>query len=127
MKLRLGLILLLLLAGCSKNETPPLKSTQLPIAKIDPDIASTIFGIISFDGDAPTPEPIDMSQDAACVISKVPSNFGEAYAVNKKGHLQNVYVYIKDGLPQSGYATPPAAILDQKGCKYIPHVLGLMV
>src|SRR5437016_1076446 len=111
MKLRLGLILLLLLSGCSKNETPPAKSTQQPLAKIDPATTSTISGVITFDGDAPTPKPIDMSQDAACVIGKVPPNFGEAYAVNK-GHLQNVYVYIKDGLSQYSYPIPPPAILD---------------
>ena len=127
MKLRLGLILLLLLAGCSKNQSlnssGPHKTTA---AAIDPATASTISGVVSFEGTPPQPQPIDMSQDPACVIGKVPPNVGEAYSINH-GQLQNVYVYIKDGL--GDYSYPPALpeILDQKGCRYIPHVLGLMV
>src|SRR5437016_1605858 len=103
MKLRLGLILLFLLAGCSKNEIPaptPAKSetssTKVDRAqvKIDPAHKSLISGVLTFDGKPPKPQPIDMSQDPACVMGKVPPNFGEGYAVNK-GRLQNVYVYIK--------------------------------
>lgn len=127
MKLRFGLVFLLLLAGCSRNQTPSGESARKTTASaIDPATASTISGVVTFDGDPPKPPPIDMSQDPACVIGKVPPNFGEAYAVNNR-HLQNVYVYIKDGL--GDYSYPPALpeILDQKGCRYVPHVLGLMV
>lgn len=127
MKLRLGLLLILLIAGCSKNETPPAAyKPATPTAKIDPATTSTISGVITFDGAAPKAQPIDMSQDPACVMGKVPPNFGEAYAV-KAGHLQNVYIYIKDGLGNYSYPAPPPATLDQKGCRYVPHVLGLMV
>lgn len=127
MKLRLGLIFLLLLAGCSKNETPPASyKAESPAAKIDPATTSTISGVVTFEGDSPKPPPIDMSQDAACVMGKVPPNFGEAYAVSK-GRFQNVYVYIKDGLGNYNFPTPPPATLDQRGCKYVPHVLGMMV
>jgi plastocyanin len=127
MKFPLGLLVLLLLAGCSKNDTPPASyKPESPVAKIDSATTSTISGVISFDGVPPKPQPIDMSQDPACVMGKVPPNFGEAYAVNA-GHLQNVYVYIKDGLGNYSYAVPAPATLDQKGCRYVPHVLGLMV
>lgn len=127
MKLRLGLLLLFFLVGCSKNETPVSGPPKQAAAKIDPATTSTISGIITFDGEPPKPPPIDMSQDPACVMGKVPPNFGEAYAVNKT-HLQNVYVYIKEGLIWDVIAPPPPrAVLDQKGCKYVPHVLGMMV
>ena len=96
MKFRLGLILLLLLVGCSKNESPPASyKAESPTAKIDPATTATISGVVSFEGDPPKPPVIDMSQDPACVMGKASPNFGEAYVVNK-GHLQNVYVYIKD-------------------------------
>src|SRR5262249_52746007 len=52
------------------------------------------------------------------------------------GKLANAFVYIKDGTPADGTkvadytdwgTTLPAATLDQNGCHYVPHVLGLMV
>jgi hypothetical protein len=45
----------------------------------------------------------------------------------ENGHLANVFVSIKDGL--AGWDIPPPDkddhFLDQKGCLYVPHVLGL--
>ena len=42
------------------------------------------------------------------------------------GGLENVFVYVKDGLGNY-YFDPPTAVvtLDQKGCRYSPHVFGL--
>jgi plastocyanin len=42
--------------------------------------------------------------------------------------LQNVFVYVKDGLGTRTYATPTTPVaLDQKGCRYVPHVVGVQV
>ena len=43
------------------------------------------------------------------------------------GALQNVFVYIKDGLGNKYLFDTPTdpVVLDQKGCHYIPHVVGL--
>src|SRR5205085_12116467 len=47
--------------------------------------------------------------------------------VVNNGKLANVFVYVKDGLGQFAFLTPAQpAVLDQKGCRYVPHVLGLM-
>ncbi len=54
----------------------------------------------------------------------------------KDGKLANVFIYIKDGTVESGgkkvadftWATPNTAVqLDQNGCHYAPHVLGIQV
>ena len=52
----------------------------------------------------------------------------EIVIVNPNHTLKNVFVWIKDGLPRARW-TPPAepARLDQRGCVYEPHVLGIMV
>jgi plastocyanin len=61
--------------------------------------------------------------DPAC--SMAGENLSEQYVVNK-GDLANVFVYIKSGLPASSAPSgaPPVRI-DQKGCRFIPHVAGV--
>jgi plastocyanin len=52
----------------------------------------------------------------------------ESVVVGANGALQNVFVYVKDGLGDLRFPVPTAAaVIDQKGCKYIPHVLGAQV
>jgi plastocyanin len=55
-------------------------------------------------------------------------NFAEQYAVHD-GKLANVYVYIKSGPPAAMSATKAVSspvVLDQIGCKYVPHVIALI-
>ena len=48
--------------------------------------------------------------------------------VVKNGGLDNVFVYVKDGLGNYYFDTPAApAKLDQQGCRYMPHVMGVRV
>ena len=43
------------------------------------------------------------------------------------GNLANVFVYVKDGLGNRTFDTPKEPVtLDQQGCQYHPHVLGVM-
>src|SRR5260370_20021749 len=66
---------------------------------------------------------LDMTQDPGCPPEAQPS---EAVVV-KSGKLANVFVYVKEGLPQGNFGVPSEpVVLDQKGCRYIPHVMGLM-
>ena len=93
----------------------------------------TVSGAISFTGTPPAPKKIDSSADPACGTAN-PNLVTEDTAV-ADGKLANVFVYIKDGAAADGtkigdYAfTPPsdAVTLDQKGCQYVPHVLGVQV
>jgi Carboxypeptidase regulatory-like domain len=82
-----------------------------------------ITGVISFNGAAPAPRKLDLSQDSAC------QNMGEAFAddvIVNDGKLQNVFVYVKSGLPRASFEIPATDVtLDQKGCKYVPRVLGI--
>jgi hypothetical protein len=126
MHLRYFFLFALLLAGCSSTKQESTQeAAQVPTA-IDPATAATITGTITFSGESPKPEKIDMSQDPACVVGTEP-NFSQSFAVDK-GKLENVYVYIKDGLGNRVFATPSEpATLDQHGCRYVPHVMGIMV
>ncbi len=82
-----------------------------------------IAGVIVFTGQVPAPRKMEMGDDAAC--QKMGEAFVDDVIVND-GKLQNVFVYVKSGLPQVAFETPAAeVVLDQKGCKYTPRVLGI--
>ena len=92
-----------------------------------------ITGTIAYTGTAPEPKKIDTSADAACT-SKSPNLTSEDWIV-KDGKLAYTFVYIKEGTVDGGkkiaeyaWPTPTSAVtLDQNGCHYKPHVLGVMV
>jgi plastocyanin len=121
---------LLLLAGCGKKESSeeqPAATTATPAATpatpIDPATAASVSGTVKFEGAAPKAAKIDMSQDPACKGMNMAEN-----EVVSGGHLENVFVYVKEGLGNRTFDTPKEAVtLDQSGCKYHPHVLGVMV
>jgi plastocyanin len=81
-----------------------------------------VQGTIKFAGTAPKPVKIDMSQDPACKGS----NASEDMVVDN-GNLANVFVYVKDGLDNYSFEAPKDAVkINQEGCRYHPHVLGVM-
>src|SRR6266849_3037579 len=124
----LTLSALLLTAACNKKEEQPantMSQSAAPApaaAPIDPATAATVNGTVKFDGTAPKASKIDMSQDPACKGS----NESEAVVVSG-GDLANVFVYVKDGLGSRTFDIPKdPVVLDQSGCKYHPHVLGVI-
>jgi plastocyanin len=115
-------------AGCSKKEPAEEQpaasgSAAAPAANpIDPATAATVSGTVKFDGVAPKPAKIDMSQDPNCKGA----NTAETVVV-ADGKLANVFVYVKEGLGNRTLSIPAEPVaLDQSGCKYHPHVLGVM-
>jgi len=84
----------------------------------------TIIGKVTFTGTAPA-KKIDMSNDAFC-SSQHPGGLADDAVVVNDGKLDNVFVYIKDGLGNKVFATPTSEVtLDQHGCIYKPHVMGV--
>jgi plastocyanin len=124
------LVALFVFAGCGKKETTeeqpapsgPAATTSAPATPIDPATAATVGGTVKFDGPAPKPAKIDMSQDPNCQGSNTAEN-----VVVAGGHLANVFVYVKEGLGNRTFDVPKEAVtLTQSGCRYHPHVLGVM-
>jgi hypothetical protein len=96
-------------------------------APLDPATLGAVSGTIHLAGKAPERIKIDMSQDPVCSMMGG-DNFAEQY-VTQSGKLANVYVYVKSGPPaaMSAPATNTApVVLDQVGCKYVPHVIAVM-
>ncbi len=103
--------------SCGKQETAtPAGPVWKPSGN-----EGNVTGVISFTGAVPAPSKLDMSNDSKCEGE----NFLDDVVV-KDGKLQNVFVYVKSGLPQAAFETPTNDVtLDQKGCKYVPRVLGI--
>lgn len=119
-------VALILIAGCSKSQPASEQSSAAPKAatiNIDPSTAGSISGVVSFKGAPPKLKPLDMTQDPGCPSSPQPS---DAVVVNS-GKLANVFIYVKEGLPQGTFAVSnDPVVLDQKGCRYNPHMMGIM-
>jgi len=113
----------LTLAGCkSKSTVTTIKRTEVAPAPVAN--AGSIAGTIRFTGTPPPRVEIDMSMDPACEML-APKNDSEQYIV-ANGKLANVYVYVKAGAPPSkAPANAAPVVLDQKGCRYTPHVIAL--
>jgi plastocyanin len=137
-RLWLGLIvaasLLSLASSCTPKDQGTGEGGETPTVKAVPTKdAGTITGKVSYTGTAPAPIKIDTSADAAC--AKASPNLTAEDWVIKDGKLANVFVYIKDGTLADGtkigdYTDPAPAssvTLDQNGCHYKPHVLGVVV
>jgi plastocyanin len=126
----LGVTLVVSLAACGggSSETPaaapePASGGQ----RVDAATAGEIAGVVSFEGTAPKNEPIKMNADPVCVKENKDAQFQETYEVTD-GKLANVFVYVKDGLGNYVYDPPSGmATIDQKACRYHPHVFGVRV
>jgi plastocyanin len=87
----------------------------------------TVTGRIIFDGEPPPRPELRVASDPNCVIDGPPL-LSDAVVVGPDSGLQNVFVYVRDGLGQGRYAVPEEpVVLDQVGCRYTPHVFGVQV
>lgn len=120
-------------AACAtKNEPEPSTETarpaRAPANQYDPAAGTaSVTGKILFDGVAPPPPAIRMSGDPVCLsLHKTPVYSEELLASN--GRLSNVFVYVKEGLEKYSFAPrKEPATLAQQGCRFEPHVGGIMV
>lgn len=91
-----------------------------------PDAPSSLKGTVKFQGSAPKPARIDMSQDPLCAKAHSGPATTEDIVVGPDEGLANVVIYVSDGLAGKTFQPPQQpAVLEQKGCQYKPHVLAL--
>lgn len=89
---------------------------------VNPELTGTVQGVVHFKGQMPARVKIDMSMDPACSLAG--DNFTEQY-VGSGGKLANVYVYLKNAPPSNAAPGAPVVVLDQKGCRFEPHVIAV--
>jgi plastocyanin len=91
--------------------------------------ASSITGTITFDGKAPVMKPLAMEADPVCAKKHPTPALNEMLVLGSGNTMGNVMVYVSKGLPPGKtYPAPTTPVtLDQNGCMYKPHVMGIQV
>ena len=114
-------------AACGGNSTPLPAAPAGP--SVDPATAGTVTATVKFEGAVPAPQMITMTGDPKCVSENgAPQRAEETLVVGENQALQNVFVYVKDGLGAFGFPIPSEpVVLDQDKCRYTPRVLGVRV
>lgn len=123
-------VLVMIAAACGGGERPAGGAAPAGSARTTPtdtaDGPGVITGRMRFQGPTPRPRPLRTDSDPLCKVE--PGATAEGLLVGPDNGLQNVFVYVKDGLGARTYAVPKTpVVLDQKGCRYIPHVFGVQV
>ena len=127
--LAVSLMLTVGAAACGGGQPaqPPAGEPSAPTVTVDPATAATVAGKITLDGALPANQPIRMNADPACVTATKGQSPTQETFVGDAGALGNVFVYVQSGLSGSFPAKTDAVVLDQKGCRYVPHVFGVQV
>lgn len=88
-------------------------------------IAGDLVGTITYEGKPPKRKKLRMDSDPICGASHQEAVFNESFILDEKGNLANVLVYLK-GVKYEGGTPEDSAVLDQRGCMYVPHVSGVV-
>ena len=86
----------------------------------------SITGTITFEGKAPKMKPLKLDADPICVVNNEIAPKKEWLILDENKGVKNVLVFVTEGL-NIDYSPPEEpVVIDQKGCIYSPHVVGIM-
>jgi plastocyanin len=90
--------------------------------------ASTITGTVTFAGTAPNLKPLAMDADPVCAKKHTGPVPNEMLVLGSGNTMGNIMVWVSKGVPAGKtYPAPKTpATIDQNGCQYKPHVLGVV-
>lgn len=91
-------------------------------------LAGTITGTAVYEGKVPNLKPLAVAAEPVCA-KKHPTVPNEALVLGAGNSMANVVVQVASGLPAGKtYPAPTTPVtMDQVGCQYVPHVMGVMV
>lgn len=119
--------------GGEKKAEPEATTSEAPVETSQTNQSAgkmgtaSITGVITFDGKAPSMKPIDMNADPVCKAQHSEPVLSETLVLGDGNTMANILVKVKSGISGTYPVPTEPAVLDQHGCKYIPHVLGVMV
>jgi plastocyanin len=90
--------------------------------------AGTITGTVTYEGKVPDLKPLSVAAEPICAKkhATVPN---EALVLGPNNSMGNILVRVVSGLPagKTWPAPKEPVVMDQQGCQYVPHVMGIMV
>ncbi|MGH9723257.1 MAG: carboxypeptidase regulatory-like domain-containing protein [Bryobacteraceae bacterium] len=122
---------LLVVSSCGGGEKKAEEKAAAPAAApasapADDANAGAVSGKVAFAGAKPAMRNISMDATPACARAHPAPQKSEEVIVNDNGTLRNVFVWVKAGLPEREWPAPTGSVaLDQVGCIYKPHVIGV--
>ncbi len=134
--LGLGLLVSGYAAGCGGSEdtsqpapaagTPPAPAAQQGAQATG---GSSVTGTVTFAGTPPQLRPLSMDADPACAQKHSAPVPAEMLVLGDGNTMGNIIVWVSNGLPQGKTWAPPTTpvVMDQVGCQYVPHAMGIMV
>jgi len=87
-------------------------------------VAGEIKGRVKYVGKPPKAKRIRMDADPVCAASHQEAAKAESFIVDSDGNIANVMIYLK-GVKVNGKVPKAEVIINQNGCVYTPHVLGI--
>ena len=93
-------------------------------------VGQTITGTVTFAGKPPALKPLSVEAEPVCHKKQGGKPVeNEALVLGSGGTMANIMVWVSKGLPAGKTYPAPSApvVLDQDGCVYKPHVMGIMV
>ena len=110
-----------------KAPAPPPEAAPGSGGQAGPTGSAMIAGTVRYEGQVPPLKDVKMEADPGCAKKHSTPVKSEILVLGEGNTMANVFVRIKGGLPGGAYPPPAGpALLDQDGCRYIPHVLGVM-
>lgn len=114
-------LLLVTLSACNSQPTPKPPRTPTPL---DLSTVGTVSGRAVFKGTLPEQTTLQLGGWSACATQHPNSLPKAGDILVHDGYLQNVVVYIKEGLGDRVFMVPEEAVLsDQQGCMFQPRIM----
>jgi plastocyanin len=108
--------------------TAVIALAQTPKATVAAVPSDSIAGKILYTGPPPVLKHHSLNSEPDCEKKHPDGIMSQEVAVNSNHTLQNVLIYVKDGLPNKQYPTPATPVkVDQSGCMFLPHVVAVMI
>ena len=123
--MRIALAALILVPVIAPIAAPIVHAGPAPAAA--PAATGAIKGTVVFDGPAPDRPKVKRDSDPYCAKTEMLADD----VIVTSGKLRDVLVRVKNGSLHAASTAPPQApspaVIDQKDCRYVPRVLGVVV
>lgn len=125
--------LFLFAAACGGGEAPPPGENGAPApapaepAATGPTGSASVTGTVTYTGAVPNLRPLDMAADPVCAGKHSEPVPPQVLVLGDGNTMGNVFVKVSQGVPPGSYPAPSEpAVIDQQGCIYHPHVIGMI-